>query len=68
MGNIQERKPLILFVSPFSFVSPLHSYINMETKKKHSEEVEELNKSIDTVFDAIPQFCQVASSFLPTHD
>ncbi|KAM7453795.1 hypothetical protein BLSTO_05452 [Blastocystis sp. subtype 1] len=68
VGNIQERKPLILFVSPFSFVSPLHSYINMETKKKHSEEVEELNKSIDAIFDAIPQFCQVASSFLPTHD
>ena len=68
MGNIQERKPLILFVSPFSFVSPLHSYINMETKKKHSEEVEELSKSIDAIFDAIPQFCQVAYSFLPTHD
>lgn len=68
MGNIQERKPLILFVSPFSFVSPLHSYINMETKKKHSEEVEELNKSIDAIFDAIPQFCLVTSSFLPTHD
>ncbi|KAK8816660.1 hypothetical protein WA577_002006 [Blastocystis sp. JDR] len=29
----------------------------METKKKHSEEVEELNKSIDAIFDAIPQFC-----------
>ena len=40
----------------------------METKKKHSEEVEELNKSIDAIFDAIPQFCQVASSFLLTHD
>lgn len=40
----------------------------METKKKHSEEVEELNKSIDAIFDAIPQFYQVAYSFLPTHD
>ena len=38
----------------------------METKKKHSEEVEELNKSIDAVFEAIPQFCQVYSSFFFT--
>ena len=40
----------------------------METKKKHREEVEELNKSIDAIFDAIPQFCLVTSSLLPTHD
>lgn len=31
----------------------------METKKKHSEEVEELNKTIDSVFEQLPSLCQV---------
>lgn len=31
----------------------------METKKKHSEEVEELNQQIDTVFTGLDQITQV---------
>ena len=31
----------------------------METKKKHSEEVEELNQQIDSVFSQLPQIGQV---------
>ena len=33
--------------------------VAMETKKKHSEEVDELNKSIDSVFEQLPSLCQV---------
>lgn len=32
----------------------------METVKKHSEEVAELNQSIDVLFSCLPQIIQVA--------
>ena len=59
---------MILFVRKFTSLLLLRILIQMETKKKHSEEVEELNKSIGIVFEAIPQFCQVNSSTCSTHD
>jgi hypothetical protein len=35
----------------------------METKKKHSEEVEELNKQIDAVFASLSQLLQSVCQF-----
>ena len=50
------------------FVLRVRLLYHMETKKKHSEEVAELNEQIDFVFGSLPSLLQVhfkcAVSFL----
>lgn len=50
---------IVLCYTQFSFSVPYLIPSIMETKKKHSEEVEELNKTIDSVFEQLPSLCQV---------
>lgn len=52
------------FVKSFFSINRRRSkHIQMETKKKHSEEVEELNKQIDAVFASLSQLLQSVCQF-----
>ena len=51
------------FNSILSIHTSFRDLIHMETKKKHTEEVEELNNQISQVFALLPQFLQVYSQF-----